>query len=73
MQGDSGRHGEVMTVPAGLMSIHEVAAFRDLAYLGTVDGQQPWARRVLKAVAVIVLILVVSAVLDLLLQHQARP
>jgi hypothetical protein len=37
------------------------------------DGQQPRARRVLKAVAVVVFILVVSAVLDLLLQHQARP
>lgn len=41
--------------------------------VGTVDGQQPKARLILKAVAVVVLILVVSALLDLLLQHQTRP
>jgi hypothetical protein len=40
---------------------------------------QPQARpkttrsRVLKAIAIVVLILVISAVLDLLLQHQGQP
>lgn len=42
-------------------------------YRHTVDGQQLKTRRVLKAVAIVVLILVISAVLDLLLQHQGQP
>jgi hypothetical protein len=41
-------------------------------YRGTMDVQQPQTTRtrVLKAVAVVVIILVISALLDLLLQHQ---
>jgi hypothetical protein len=41
-------------------------------YRGTMDAQQPQTTRtrVLKAVAVVVIILVISALLDLLLQHQ---
>lgn len=42
-------------------------------YRGGMDGQQLRTRRVLKAVAVVVMILVISALLDLLLQHQGRP
>jgi hypothetical protein len=38
-----------------------------------VNGQQLRTSRVLKAVAVVVIILVISALLDLLLQHQGQP
>ncbi|HLK02255.1 MAG TPA: hypothetical protein VKU39_20430 [Streptosporangiaceae bacterium] len=44
-----------------------------LPYRGSVDEQQPKTSRVLRAVAVLMVILVVSAILDLLLLHQARP
>jgi len=41
-------------------------------YGGTMDAQQPQTTRtrVLKAIMVVVIILVISALLDLLLQHQ---